>query len=146
MGKNSGKLTDLEKLDIEFFNNHRSYLRGENHKQESKFSQNLIFLASGVFTLSIAFSKYIDIVEYKELLIVSWICSLLSLFTILFSFYFSANAFQEEIKCWDEKEKDCEKNCSNLIRKWCVGFSIFCFVLSLVLFLIFYSLNFLYVN
>ena len=144
--KNKDKeIAKLEEMNYKYFKDHRDYLVEHKHNMENKFSQLLIYLSAGIFTISIWFSNIHNFDNYIILILASWFSSLLSLIFVLFSFKYSIKAYKNEIKAWDENKKNATedfntkiiKTKESLVNSWTWSL-----VISIVLLYLFYLLNF----
>lgn len=147
MNRPSKKIDDLSKIEWDFYQNQRTYLRQFKHEQENKFSQNIIYLAAWTFSLLATFSQLFKEMQYKYLLVGALALSWLSLLLILTSFYLSIKSSKKFIKQWDESRKDLDENDCLLCSIRVVTLTSFIFlILSLIMIFVFYTINFIYMS
>lgn len=125
---------------------HRSYLVWEKHVMEHKYAQLLVYLNSGIFTISTVLVNTYKISDYSFLLLISWGCALFSLIFILISFQSSIKSFKVEIDSWDKNRKASLCNCYLIATKILTSLSTVLLTSALILLFIFFSFNFYFMN
>lgn len=144
MGNESKKVNEIRKIEWDFYQNHRAYLRQLKHEQENKFSQNIIYLGAGSFSLLATFSQIFKVMDYKIILTSALAFSWISLILMLISFRLSVTVFNESIRLWDKTRTDLpEDNCCKIFMNFSSLTSFIFLLISLLLIFIFYTLNFL---
>lgn len=136
-------MTELQKMEYEYYVKHRDYLVSQKHNMENKFSQLLIYLSAWVFTISVWFFNIFKFKQFIYIILGSWFFSLLALISILFSFIYSIKAYNNEIKSWTDTKKNAIENCHKDIMKKLINLWLFFLILSIILLFIFYFLNFI---
>lgn len=140
------KLTDIQKLEYEFYSKHREYLRTEKHSMENKYAQLLVYLNSGIFTVSAILVNMYQIIFYKFFIIISWLCAGTSLIFILLSFLFSIKSFKEALIKWDKYRKEVNFSWYVIFMKFCTWLSIVLLMFAIFFLFLFFSLNLLTMN
>lgn len=113
---------------------------------EHKYAQLLVYLNSGIFTISTVIVNTYRITGYSFLLLISWGCALFSLIFILLSFLSSIKSFKIEIDSWDKNKKASVCNCYIIVTKILTNLSTFLLIGALILLFIFFSFNFFHMN
>ena len=140
------EITEKTKLDWEYYQSHRQYLRSEKHFMDNKFSQLLVYLDSGIFITSSVLVNMYDKVEYKWVIVTSWWLSTLSLIFVLLSFIFSIQSFKHAIQLWDKERKEDLNNIYIKVMNTSTCISTFLVFLAIIFTLIFFTLNFLFMS
>lgn len=136
------QLTETQKFEWDFHNEHHRYLRWEKHTMEHQYSQLLVYLNSGIFIASSVIANMYEKIEYKYIIIVSWWLAALSLIFILLSFIFSIESFKQTIILWKQRKENLDSIYNKLMNlSTCIS-SLFLFI-AIILTLLFFTLNFL---
>lgn len=137
------EITETQKFQWEFHNEHHRYLRWEKHTMEHQYSQLLVYLNSGIFIASSVLVNTYEKVEYECVIVASWWISAVSLIFILLSFIFSIESFKYAIWLWDKERKEDIDNIYVKIMNASIYISTFFLFSAIILTLIFFTLNFL---
>ena len=144
--KKQQEISDSQKLEWEFHQNHRQYLRSEKHTMDHQYTQLLVYLNSGIFIASSVIANMYEKIGYKSIIVTSWWLSAISLIFILLSFVFSIESFKYAIRLWDKERKEDIHNIYVRTMNISICISTFLLFSAIVLTLIFFTLNFLHMS
>lgn len=92
--------TEEAKEDRDALRKYREFLLSEQSKSQAEFDKNILWLSSGALAVSFTFLKDListNQIEAPLLLAIAWICWLISIFSIFFSYHYSSLSLKQEV-------------------------------------------------